>query len=83
MNFKIIDPDGAESDWKPLYIKVRERETLAPIAIENNGLILYEGAQRCIGEKELQLADEDSDIAQFRVENNSLECNQSNFIRRP
>ena len=35
--------------------------------MENNGLILYEGAQRCIGLSELRLADEDDQVAQLDI----------------
>ena len=46
------------SEWAPLYIRVKARATESPIAMENNGLILYEGQSRCIGADSLLLADE-------------------------
>ena len=67
MNFRIIDPDGAMSEWAPLYIRVKARATESPIAIENNGLILYEGQSRCIGADSLLLSDENSDIRDLDV----------------
>ena len=67
MNFRIIDPDGATSDWTPLYIRVKSRATSSPIALENNGLILYEGQERCIGIDNFLLADEDTDVRKMDV----------------
>ena len=55
------------SEWAPLYIRVKARATESPIAMENNGLILYEGQSRCIGADSLLLADENSDIRDLDV----------------
>lgn len=55
------------SEWAPLYIRVKARATESPIAIENNGLILYEGQSRCIGADSLLLSDENSDIRDLDV----------------
>ena len=67
VNFRITDPDGQSSEWTPLYIRVKSRHSMAPIATENNGLILYEGQQRCIGSESLLLSDEDSAIAKMDI----------------
>lgn len=37
------------------------------MAVENNGLILYEGQQRCIGTENLQLSDEDTRISDLNI----------------
>ena len=40
---------------------------MSPIAVENNGLILYEGQSRCIGTESLLLSDEDSLIPKMDI----------------
>jgi len=67
VNFRIHDEDGGTSPWVPFYIKIQAMETSTPFAMENNGLILYEGSRRCIGPDELKLSDKDTPIGNLNL----------------
>lgn len=67
VNFRIHDEDGGTSPWVPFYIKIQAMETSSPFAMENNGLILYEGSRRCIGPDELKLTDKDTQIGNLNL----------------
>ncbi|CBY08706.1 unnamed protein product [Oikopleura dioica] len=47
--------------------KFQAMETSTPFAMENNGLILYEGSRRCIGPDELKLSDKDTPIGNLNL----------------
>ncbi|KAM6972363.1 FRAS1-related extracellular matrix protein 3 [Aplochiton taeniatus] len=61
LEFEIVDTDGAVSDPFAFMIVVKPMNTLAPVATQNTGQLLFEGQSRALSSSQnLEISDEDN-----------------------
>ncbi|KAA0722212.1 FRAS1-related extracellular matrix protein 2 ECM3 -like protein [Triplophysa tibetana] len=61
IEFKIIDTDGAVSDFFAFMIVVKPMNTLAPVVTKNTGQLLFEGQSRSLSSSQnLEISDENN-----------------------